>query len=225
MQQNSSSKFSPSMAITLKNGARYGFLLVEQYENLIRKFLFSPLMFMPLLHQSACLERFITITALRVHSWVRLTINQHLDTIYLKHNLRKLISDLFCLCACMCTHVQVTMEARKGYQISWAWSYRILSAPHYRCWKQNPGSLQNHFSTPCSFSLSFACIIFTNVLSSFSFWLSWNQLCRPGQIRTHRDLPASASLAQVLGLKVCATTAWLPMYFEFDISSIIQIYS
>jgi hypothetical protein len=46
-------------------------------------------------------------------------------------------------------------------------------------------------------------------------------LCSPGCPDTHsvdqaglelRNLPASAS--QVLGLKVCATTAWLEMYFK-----------
>ena len=35
-------------------------------------------------------------------------------------------------------------------------------------------------------------------------------LCRPGWPQTHRDPPASTS--RVLGLKVCATTAWLVLF-------------
>ncbi|EDL88419.1 rCG61286, isoform CRA_a [Rattus norvegicus] len=34
--------------------------------------------------------------------------------------------------------------------------------------------------------------------------MSWNSLCRPGWLLTHRDTPASAS--RVLGLKACTTT-------------------
>ena len=37
--------------------------------------------------------------------------------------------------------------------------------------------------------------------------LSWNSVYRPGWLWAQRDPPASAS--QVLGLKVCSTSAWL----------------
>ena len=40
---------------------------------------------------------------------------------------------------------------------------------------------------------------------------AWNSLCRPGWPWTHRD--PIASVSQVLGLKVCATTAWYPVFF------------
>jgi hypothetical protein len=92
-------------------------------------------------------------------------------------------------------------------------------------------SLVGH--SPYFFSFLFFSFLFFSFLffSFFSFFLSLNfylfiyfcffwdrvSLCRPGCPGTHsvyqaslelRNLPASAS--QMLGLKVCATTAWLP---------------
>jgi hypothetical protein len=58
----------------------------------------------------------------------------------------------------------------------------------------------------CGFCYSFQ-FFKTGFLCVAVLWLSWNSLCRPGWSRTHRDLPASASL--VLGLKTCTTTAQL----------------
>ena len=58
--------------------------------------------------------------------------------------------------------------------------------------------------------------LLSGLFLSFSFsrkgffvqsWLSWNLLYRPGWPQTHRDPPTSAS--PVLGLKECASTAWL----------------
>jgi hypothetical protein len=58
----------------------------------------------------------------------------------------------FFLPACLCVHLLcvVSIEARKGYQIPWNWSYRW-------CWELNPGPLykqQVHFNHSATFPAS-----------------------------------------------------------------------
>lgn len=50
------------------NGARYSFQLVEWVLNPSRKWLVTPMTFMPLLHQRACLARLVIAVVHRVHS-------------------------------------------------------------------------------------------------------------------------------------------------------------
>lgn len=54
------------------NGARYGFNLVEQDLNTIGKWLVTPVMSAPLLHQWVGLAKTVIIVAHNTHSWIRL---------------------------------------------------------------------------------------------------------------------------------------------------------
>ena len=65
------------------------------------------------------------------------------------------------------------------------------------------------------------------ILSFCSTWLHWNSLCRPGCARTHRDLPASASL--VFRFKGLHHYAWpdtgflKKIYFYFMYMDILPV--
>lgn len=52
------------------NEDRYGFSIVRQYLNPARKWVVTPMIFVPLSHQWACLARPIIVVVCGVHIWV-----------------------------------------------------------------------------------------------------------------------------------------------------------
>ena len=78
-------------------------------------------------------------------------------------------------------------------------SFTLILSTYYFCsW--------DPFSCPLFIYLVIYLVYKTGFLCSFGS-CPGTRSCRPGWLRTHRDLPASAS--QVLGLKACATTTLL----------------
>ena len=70
------------------------------------------------------------------------------------------------------------------------------------------------------------CFVMFFLGQSFSMypWLSWNSLCRPGWLQTHRDPPASVFASQVLGLQAYATTIQLVLEYYWLYASHLTLF-
>lgn len=64
----------PSYFFLLNNDVRHGFQPVDKAVNAIRKEMITPMTYMSLLHQWACIARLVIIVTHRVHRWTVMII-------------------------------------------------------------------------------------------------------------------------------------------------------